>query len=27
MMQDPNVQSKKDEHTVIDPLIISMPVA
>jgi hypothetical protein len=27
MMQDPNVQKKKDEHTVIDPLIISMPVA
>jgi hypothetical protein len=27
MMQDPNVQKKKDEHTVIDPLIISMPLA
>jgi hypothetical protein len=26
MMQDPEVQKKKDEHTVIDPLIISMPV-
>ena len=27
MMQDPNVQKKKDEHTVLDPLIISMPLA
>jgi hypothetical protein len=26
MMQDPEVQKKKDEHTVIDPLIVSMPV-
>jgi len=26
MMQDPKVQKKKDEHTVIDPLIVSMPV-
>ena len=26
MMKDPAVQKKKDEHTVIDPLIISMPV-
>jgi hypothetical protein len=26
MMQDPEVQKKKDAHTVIDPLIISMPV-
>ena len=26
MMQNPEVQKKKDEHTVIDPLIISMPV-
>jgi hypothetical protein len=26
MMQDPGVQKKKDEHTVIDPLIISMPL-
>jgi hypothetical protein len=26
MMQNPEVQKKKDAHTVIDPLIISMPV-
>ena len=26
MMQDPGVQKKKDEHTVIDPLILSMPL-
>jgi hypothetical protein len=26
MMQDAEVQKKKDEHTVIDPLIVSMPV-
>jgi hypothetical protein len=26
MMQNPEVQKKKDEHTVIDPLIISMPI-
>ena len=26
MMQDPEVQKKKEEHTVIDPLVISMPV-
>src|SRR4051794_40862530 len=26
MMQDPEVQKKKDAHTVIDPLIVSMPV-
>ena len=26
MIQDPEVQKKKDEHTVIDPLIVSMPV-
>ena len=26
VMQDPEVQKKKDTHTVIDPLIISMPV-
>jgi len=26
VMQDPEVQKKKDAHTVIDPLIISMPV-
>jgi hypothetical protein len=26
MMQDPEVQKKKDEHTVIDPLVMSMPV-
>ena len=26
MMQDPEVQKKKDAHTVIDPLVISMPV-
>jgi hypothetical protein len=27
MMKNPEVQKKKDEHTVIDPLIISMPVS
>ncbi len=27
MMQDPKVQEKKEQHTVIDPLVISMPVA
>ena len=26
MMKDPEVQKKKDAHTVIDPLIVSMPV-
>jgi hypothetical protein len=26
MMQDPEVQKKKEAHTVIDPLVISMPV-
>ena len=26
MMKDPGVQEKKEQHTVIDPLIISMPV-
>ena len=26
LMQDPEVQKKKDAHTVIDPLVISMPV-
>ena len=26
MMKDPRVQEKKEQHTVIDPLIISMPV-
>ena len=26
MMQDPEVKKKKDAHTVIDPLVISMPV-
>ena len=26
MMQDPEVQKKKEAHTVIDPLTISMPV-
>ncbi len=26
MMKDPKVQEKKDQHTVIDPLIISRPV-
>ena len=26
MMKDPKVQKKKDEHTVIDPLVLSMPV-
>ena len=27
MMQDPKVQEKKEQHTVIEPLVISMPVA
>ena len=27
IMNDPNVQSAKDRHTVKEPLIISMPVA
>ena len=27
MMKDPKVQEKKEQHTVIDPLVISMPVA
>jgi hypothetical protein len=26
MMQDPEVQKTKEAHTVIDPLVISMPV-
>ena len=26
MMKDPKVQKKKEEHTVIDPLVLSMPV-
>ena len=26
MMQDPEVQKKKEAHTVIDPLVMSMPV-
>ena len=26
LMQDSEVQKKKDAHTVIDPLVISMPV-
>jgi len=26
MMKDPHVQEKKEQHTVIDPLVISMPV-
>jgi hypothetical protein len=26
IMKDPKVQEKKEAHTVIDPLIISMPV-
>ena len=26
MMKDPSVQKKKEEHTVIDPLVLSMPV-
>jgi len=26
IISDPEVQKKKEEHTVIDPLIISMPV-
>jgi len=26
IVSDPKVQKKKEEHTVIDPLIISMPV-
>jgi len=27
MMKDPRVQEKKEQHTVIDPLVISMQVA
>jgi hypothetical protein len=27
IMTDPNVQQAKDRHTVIDPIIVSMPVA
>ena len=26
LIKDPEVQKKKDAHTVIDPLIVSMPV-
>jgi len=26
LMQDPEVQKKKDAHTVIDPIVISVPV-
>jgi hypothetical protein len=26
MMKDPKIQKKKEEHTVIDPLVLSMPV-
>ena len=26
MMKNPEVQKKKDEHTAIDPLVVSMPI-
>jgi hypothetical protein len=27
IMTDPNVQEAKDRHTVVDPILLSMPVA
>ena len=27
IMTDPNVQEAKDRHTVLDPILLSMPVA
>ena len=27
IMNDPNVQEAKDRHTVLDPILLSMPVA
>ena len=27
IMKDPNVQQAKDRHTVVDPILLSMPVA
>ena len=27
IMTDPNVQGAKDRHTVVDPILLSMPVA
>jgi len=27
LMNDPKIQEAKDRHTVIDPILLSMPVA